>query len=139
MVKRIVWSTALVAALCAFLSVSALAQKPKVFNGKLQAGAPAVGTEEPCILNPCLLYAGDFDNNGPNPNGLWNGNNTTFGITGTAKEEGRGGEIVLARQQIERALLGIEAIEGGVPQIAIGEVVMQVAQEDRRTALHVVP
>jgi len=83
MVKRMIQSTALVTALCAFLSVSALAQKPKMFSGTRQAGAPAVGTEEPCILNPCLLYAGDFDNNGPNPNGLWNGNNTTFGITGT--------------------------------------------------------
>jgi hypothetical protein len=82
MVKRIVW-TALVAALCAVFSLSAAAQKPKVFNGRIQAGTLAVGTEEPCIVNTCLMYAGDFDNNGPNPNGLWNGNNTTYGIVGT--------------------------------------------------------
>lgn len=42
-----------------------------------------MGTEEPCILNPCLMYAGDFNFNGQNPNGLWNGNNTFFGIVGT--------------------------------------------------------
>jgi hypothetical protein len=82
MVKRIVW-TALVAALCAFFSLSAAAQKPKVFNGRIQAGAATVGTEEPCIVNTCLMYAGDFDGNGPNPDGLWNGNNTTYGEVGT--------------------------------------------------------
>ena len=83
MVKRIVWSAALSAALCAVLSLPAMAQKPSVFNGTRQAGVAAAGTEEPCILNTCLVYAGDFDNNGPNPNGLWNANNTTFGLTGT--------------------------------------------------------
>lgn len=83
MIERAIWSTALVAALCALFSLPAAAQKPRVFTGKIQAGAPAVGAEEPCIVNTCLLYAGDFDNNGPNPNGLWNGNNTTFGISGT--------------------------------------------------------
>jgi hypothetical protein len=83
MKKEKIWSTALAVALCAFLSLPAMAQRAKVFNGKFQAGAAATGTEEPCIVNTCLFYAGDFDNNGPNPNGLWNGNNTTFGLTGT--------------------------------------------------------
>jgi hypothetical protein len=83
MKKEKIWSTALAVALCAFLSLPAMAQKAHVFNGKFQAGAAATGTEEPCIVNTCVFYAGDFDNNGPNPNGLWNGNNTTYGITGT--------------------------------------------------------
>ena len=84
MVKGIVSSTALVAALCACLSVSALAQKPQVYRGLAQAGPAApVGTEEPCIANPCVFYAGDFDAAGPNPNGLWNSNSTLIGISGT--------------------------------------------------------
>jgi hypothetical protein len=41
-----------------------------------------VGTEEPCILNQCLLYTGDFDPAGQNPNGLWNNSSEAFGITG---------------------------------------------------------
>ena len=47
-----------------------------------QPGVPPVGTEEPCILNSCLMYAGDFNSTGQNPNGLWNGTNTLFNITG---------------------------------------------------------
>jgi hypothetical protein len=47
-------------------------------------------------------------------------------------------EVVLAGQQIERAL-SVEAGEIGVPQIAVSEIVVQVAQEDRGPALHVVP
>jgi len=52
---------------------------------------------------------------------------------------GRGGEIVFAGQQVQRALLRIEPVEQSVPEIAVGEIVMQVAQEDARTALHVMP
>ena len=83
MVKGMIWSTALAAALCAFLSLPAMAQKPRIFIGTHQTAAAATGTEEPCILNTCLFYAGDFDVNGPNPNALWNGNNTTFVEVGT--------------------------------------------------------
>ena len=81
MTRKMFWSIALVTLLVACLSLSAVAQKPQVYRGIAQAGAPAVGTEEPCIANPCLMYAGDFDPNGPNPNGLFNGNVTTVGIT----------------------------------------------------------
>jgi len=80
MVKKLVVSASVVVALLAFASVM---QAQQVHMGVAQAGALPVGTEEPCILNPCLMYAGDFDINGQNPNGLWNGNNTVFGIVGT--------------------------------------------------------
>ena len=81
MVKRMFCSTALVAALVTFLSLSAAAQKRQVYIGMAQAGPAApVGTEEPCIANPCVMYAGDFDPAGPNPNGLWNSNNTGLGL-----------------------------------------------------------
>lgn len=83
MVRRVLFSTALVAALVACLSLSAAAQKPQVYHGIAQTGPLApVGTEEPCIANPCVFYAGDFDPAGPNPNGLWNSNNTGLGIYG---------------------------------------------------------
>lgn len=81
MLKRMLGLTALVA-LAMFFSVSSSAQD-QVYVGIAQDGAPAVGTEEPCIANNCVFYAGDFDANGPNPNGLWNNHNTLFGITGT--------------------------------------------------------
>lgn len=82
MVKRVLFSTALVAALVACLSLVAAAQgssgrtlPPKSQATVLQNGPLApVGTEEPCIANPCTYYAGDFDQNGPNPNGLFNAN-----------------------------------------------------------------
>jgi hypothetical protein len=45
-----------------------------------QDGALQVGTEEPCIVNQCLFYAGDFDSNGPNPSGVWNEDMIEFGI-----------------------------------------------------------
>lgn len=80
MLKRMLGLTALVVALAMFLPVSSSAQQ--VYVGLAQDGAPAVGTEEPCIANNCVMYAGDFDPNGPNPNGLWNNHNTLFGITG---------------------------------------------------------
>lgn len=82
MVKRIFGSTALVAALLLFLCSFANAGTPQKFVGLAQSGPAApVGTEEPCIANPCVFYAGDFDPAGPNPNGLWNANNTLFGIS----------------------------------------------------------
>jgi hypothetical protein len=84
MVKKVLFSTALVAALVTMLSLSAAAQGRQKFIGFAQAGPAApVGTEEPCIANPCVFYAGDFDPAGPNPNGLWNSNNTLFGISGS--------------------------------------------------------
>lgn len=84
MVKRVLGSTALVAVLVAFFCLSAAASSRQVYIGRAQAGPAApVGTEEPCISNPCVFYAGDFDPNGPNPDGLWNGNVTTAGITAT--------------------------------------------------------
>lgn len=80
MVKKLFGLASVVVALLLFAGVL---QAQQVHMGIAQAGAAPVGTEEPCILNPCLMYAGDFDINGQNPNGLWNGNNTVFGIVGT--------------------------------------------------------
>lgn len=80
MSRKMVGSAAVAVALAMILSGTVMAQQ--VHMGLAQPGVPPVGTEEPCILNPCLLYAGDFDINGQNPNGLWNGNNTAFGILG---------------------------------------------------------
>ena len=80
MVKKLFGLASVVVALLLFAGVL---QAQQVHMGVAQAGVPPVGTEEPCILNPCLMYAGDFDINGQNPNGLWNGNNTVFNILGT--------------------------------------------------------
>lgn len=81
MVKKMLGPAALVAVLVGCLSLSAAAQQ--VYRGVAQAGAPAVGTEEPCILNSCLFYSGDFDAAGQNPNGLWNNVSSGIGISGT--------------------------------------------------------
>jgi hypothetical protein len=83
MANKMLGSTALVAAALMIFCLSGSAQGQQVYLGVAQAGVPPTGTEEPCILNHCLLYAGDFNPNGQNPNGLWNGTNTFFGITGT--------------------------------------------------------
>jgi hypothetical protein len=69
--------------LVALMVLAGAAQGQQIHIGQAQAGNPPVGTEEPCILNPCLLYAGDFDANGQNPTGLFNGVNTSFNLTGT--------------------------------------------------------
>jgi hypothetical protein len=69
-------------ALFAVVFYTGVAQAQQIHMGEAKPGVPPVGTEAPCILNPCLMYAGDFDINGQNPNGLWNGNNTIFNITG---------------------------------------------------------
>jgi len=62
---------ALVVVSSALFTGAALATPPIVIP-LAQDGVAPVGTEEPCIVNNCLFYAGDFDANGPNPNGLWN-------------------------------------------------------------------
>jgi len=80
MTKKTFVSTALVAALLMVFCLPGAAQQ--VYLGVAQAGVAPVGTEEPCILNSCLMYAGDFNPNGQNPDGLWNANNTSFGILG---------------------------------------------------------
>ena len=82
MMKRVFGSTALLFALLAVFCFSNVAQAQQKYMGLAQPGVPPVGTEAPCILNPCLMFAGDFNFNGQNPNGLWNGNNTLFNITG---------------------------------------------------------
>lgn len=79
--KKLLGSATLIAALIFCFQPSVQAQQ--VYQGKAQFGAAQVGTEEPCILNSCLLYAGDFDPNGQNPNALWNNNSLVFGISGT--------------------------------------------------------
>jgi hypothetical protein len=71
-----------VATLMVLMVLAGAAQGQQIHVGQAQAGNPPVGTEEPCILNPCLMYAGDFDANGQNPNGLFNVDNTFFDITG---------------------------------------------------------
>jgi len=80
--KRVFGSTALLSALLAVACFSGAAQAQQIHLGQAQPGVPPTGTEEPCILNSCLMYAGDFNAAGQNPNGLWNGNNTIFNITG---------------------------------------------------------
>jgi len=82
MSKRISGSTTLAAMLLTVLFCSGVAHGQQKYMGAAQPGVPPVGTEEPCILNPCLMYAGDFNPAGQNPNGLWNGTNTLFNITG---------------------------------------------------------
>ena len=72
MMKRVFALTALVVALTAMFYLPTPAQAQQVYRGLAQPGAPQVGTEEPCILNRCLMYAGDFDPNGQNPNGILN-------------------------------------------------------------------
>jgi hypothetical protein len=81
MVKRVLGSSVLVA-LFTVVFFSGVAQGQQKYMGLAQNGALAVGTEEPCIFNSCLMYAGDFNAAGQNPNGLWNGTNTVFNITG---------------------------------------------------------
>ncbi len=79
MVKRMFLLIALVAALVLIGNASAAAQSSgppgvQVVTSTTPQDGPLapVGTEEPCIANPCVFYAGDFDQNGPNPNGLFN-------------------------------------------------------------------
>lgn len=88
--NRIFCTIALVAALLLVFSGLAAAQNnggskniPPVIQTTLAQDGPLapVGTEEPCIANPCLFYAGDFDQAGPNPNGLFNGVDNFFGLT----------------------------------------------------------
>lgn len=81
--NRVFGWTVLSAAVIVMFCLPIAAQGQQVYLGVAQAGALQPGTEEPCILNSCLLYAGDFNPNGQNPNGLWNANNTVFGIVGT--------------------------------------------------------
>lgn len=66
------------------LNGSAFAQSASATN-TTQQGVQPPGTEYPCNIYPCLFYAGDFDPNGPNPNGLWD-QVANFGVTidGTA-------------------------------------------------------
>jgi len=51
---------------------AAVLATPLAVIPKQQDGNPPVGTEEPCIANNCLMYAGDFDESGPSLNALWN-------------------------------------------------------------------
>lgn len=82
MMKRVFACTALVMALGVMLCLPTAAQGQQVYQGVAQAGALPVGTEAPCILNQCLMYTGDFDAAGQNPNALWNNNSLPFGIEG---------------------------------------------------------
>jgi hypothetical protein len=82
MMQKILRCSALVMALSLMFCLSIGAQGQQVYQGVAQDGALPVGTEEPCILNQCLMYAGDFNANGQNPNGLWNNNSLLFGIRG---------------------------------------------------------
>ena len=83
MMKRVFACTALVMALAVMFCLPTAAQGQQFFRGVAQPGALPVGTEEPCILNQCLIYSGDFDIAGQNPNALWNNSSILFGITGT--------------------------------------------------------
>ena len=56
----------------------------------------------------------------------------------TSHLRGRGG-VVLSAQQIDRAPARVDAGGGAVAEIPVLEVVVQVADEDPRAALHVVP
>jgi hypothetical protein len=85
MMKRVLCATALIPALLLIFGVRAYTQSqnvpPKALTVTAQTGVdyPA-NPEYPCNLNHCLFYAGDFDPNGPNPNGLWNGVDNFFGL-----------------------------------------------------------
>lgn len=81
MTQKMVRCSALVMALILVLGLSIAAHGQQKYQGIAQPGALPVGTEEPCILNQCLMYAGDFDFAGQNPNGLWSGTNSVFGIS----------------------------------------------------------
>jgi hypothetical protein len=81
--NRVLGVRALVIALSVMFCLSTAAQGQQIYQGIAQPGAGPIGTEEPCILNPCLLYAGDFDPAGQNPDALWNNNSLVFGIVGT--------------------------------------------------------
>src|SRR5215469_9474594 len=82
MSSKSLFTCAVFIALTALFCMSAAAQhRPPIEIPIQQNGAVPVGTEEPCIANMCLFYAGDFDANGPNPNGLWNENASFFGLT----------------------------------------------------------
>lgn len=80
MMQKMTRCSALVMALSLIFCLSIAAQGQQVYQGLAQDGAAAVGTEEPCILNQCLMYAGDFNINGQNPNALWNNNTSVFGF-----------------------------------------------------------
>lgn len=80
--KRVLGWTTVIAMMAIMCCLAPFAQAQQVYQGIAQAGVPPVGTEEPCILNSCLLYTGDFNPNGQNPNGLWNNHSLGFGITG---------------------------------------------------------
>ena len=82
MVSRKIGSAAVVITVLMMFCLGGTMQAQQVHVGEAKPGGPPVGTEEPCILNPCLMYAGDFNINGQNPNALWNGTNTVFNITG---------------------------------------------------------
>lgn len=86
MLKKVLFSITLVVALMLLSTKPASTQShnvpPKAITvTQFQTGVdyPA-NPEYPCNLNHCLFYAGDFDQNGPNPNGLWNGVDNFFGI-----------------------------------------------------------
>jgi hypothetical protein len=107
MVKRILCSPALFAALAMFLSLSAAAQNPSpthpgagskgshsgVSSTSRGGSNPGTGTgtdsgtltgkEEPCISYHCLWYAGDYNDSLPTHNGLWNGFNPNYSTSGT--------------------------------------------------------
>lgn len=81
--KRLLGCAAQVAVLAVMTYLSTALHAQQVFKGAAQVGAAATGTEEPCILNPCLMYAGDFDIAGQNPNAFSNNNSLAFGPQGT--------------------------------------------------------
>jgi hypothetical protein len=86
MVKRMLWSTALIAAMAASLPLAAVAQMhEKTLNeGKSQAQPLATKVnEEPCLSNHCLFYSGDYDDNGPDANSLFNGYVPSLCVFGT--------------------------------------------------------
>lgn len=81
MSQKTLFTITMFLALMTLFCLTASAQRPPMTIPLQQDGALQVGTEEPCILNQCLFYAGDFDPDGPNPNGLWNQDANFFGQT----------------------------------------------------------
>lgn len=79
--RKTLFTITMCLALMVLFCLTASAQRPPMTIPLQQDGALSVGTEEPCIVNQCLFYAGDFDPAGPNPNGLWNQVANFFGLT----------------------------------------------------------
>jgi hypothetical protein len=90
--KKMFGSTALVAALMAFICLAASAQNapsPTMTIGEQHLGPPSGRAPVqappgfvPAYCSPCLFYGGDGDPASVNANGLWDNNSSSLGLNG---------------------------------------------------------